>query len=828
MLDQETKNNIDSARQILVGKVPDPKSQIEQITIALIYKFMDDMDRENQEAGFKKQYFVRDWQKYAWTKLLDQRLSGDERLDLYIQAISNMPKNSHIPQLFRDIFKDAFLPYKDGRTLSLFLKEINKFTYDNSENLGSAFEYLLSIMGSQGDAGQFRTPRHIIDFIVEVVDPKKNERILDPACGTAGFLISAYKYIVKQSKEKRLTLDEKNRLMSNMIGYDISPDMVRLALVNLYLHGFSEPKIHEYDTLTSEKRWEEYFDVILANPPFMSPKGGIQPHDRFSVSATRSEVLFVDYIAEHLTLKGRAGIIVPEGIIFQSGNAYKELRKLLVDENYLYAVVSLPGGVFQPYSGVKTSILFLDRQLAKRKNEILFVRIDNDGFDLGAQRRQITKNDLPEAIKIINDWKDDKNISKNPRVIIAEKNKIAENGDYNLSAERYKIIEKRKKQKWEMVKLEELCILIRGVVYSKKDEVSTGGYKILRANNVDLFCQVNLDDIKEISKDLNISNDKKLYKNDILICLASGSKQHIGKVAFIDQDTDYYFGGFMGVIRTNEKINSKFLFYNLKADLFNSYLRHTITGANINNLNSSILYNFKIPLPPLEVQEQIVAEIETYQKIIDGARQIIENWKPKINVDEKWEMVRLGDVCEVKGGKRLPKGSDFSKHKTKHPYIRVSDFADGCIDLIKLKYINDVIFSQISNYIITKNDVYISIAGTIGLTGTIPTELDGSNLTENAAKLVIQTKNLSNRYLARILQTTNCQKQIEQLTHAVGVPKLALERIRCIEIPLPSLVDQEKIVSAIEEEEKIIIANKRLIELMENKIAAVIASIYQE
>jgi type I restriction enzyme M protein len=421
MLDQNTKQKIDSARQILVGKIPDPKAQVDQITTALVYKFMDDMDKEAQEFGGKSRFFTEKFSQYAWTKLLNPRLSGTERLDLYVRAISNMPKNPHIPQLFRDIFRDAFLPYKDARTLALFLNEINEFTYDNSENLGNAFEYLLSIMGSQGDAGQFRTPRHIIDFIVAVVDPQKNEKILDPACGTAGFLISSYKYISDQRNNKKLTLTEKDKLMNNITGYDISPDMVRLALVNLYLHGFSNPKIYEYDTLTSEKRWEENFDVILANPPFMSPKGGIIPHDKFSVAANRSEVLFVDYIAEHLTLKGRAGIIVPEGIIFQSGNAYKELRKLLVDEFYLYAVVSLPSGVFQPYSGVKTSILFLDRQMAKQKKNILFVKIDNDGFDLGAQRRSISANDLPEALKMINDWKAGKNVSKNNRVTFTGK-----------------------------------------------------------------------------------------------------------------------------------------------------------------------------------------------------------------------------------------------------------------------------------------------------------------------------------------------------------------------------------------------------------------------
>ena len=149
------------------------------------------------------------------------------------------------------------------------------------------------------------------------------------------------------------------------MGYDISPDMVRLSLVNLYLHGFNTPNIHEYDTLSSEERWNENFDVVLANPPFMSPKGGIRPHKKFTISSNRSEVLFVDYIAEHLNLKGKAGIIVPEGIIFQSGTAYKDLRKMLV-ENHLYAVVSLPAGVFNPYSGVKTSILLMDKEIAKK------------------------------------------------------------------------------------------------------------------------------------------------------------------------------------------------------------------------------------------------------------------------------------------------------------------------------------------------------------------------------------------------------------------------------------------------------------------------------
>ncbi len=401
MLDTETKRRIDNARDILVGKVPDPKTQVEQITFAMIYKFMDDMDQLSIRLGGNASFFANGYEQFAWSKLMDKKLSGEGRLDLYVRALEQMAQNPHIPQLFRDIFKGAFLPYRDSETLNLFLKEMNGFHYTHSEDLGDAYEYLLSIFATQGKAGQFRTPRHIIDFIVDCVDPGKDDTVLDPACGTAGFLVSAYKHILEKHQDPPLSPDQKQRLTENFVGYDISPDMVRLSRVNMYLHQFPNPTIHEYDTLTTEDRWDDNFDVILANPPFMTPKGGIRPHTRFAVRANRSEVLFVDYIAEHLNPGGRAGIIVPEGIIFQSSNAYKALRKMLIDGGYLYAVVSLPAGVFNPYSGVKTSILLLDKALAKQTDSILFVKVEADGYDLGAQRREINRNDVPEALAVI-------------------------------------------------------------------------------------------------------------------------------------------------------------------------------------------------------------------------------------------------------------------------------------------------------------------------------------------------------------------------------------------------------------------------------------------
>jgi len=160
MLDSTTKRRIDSARNILVGKVPDPKAQVEQITTALIYKFMDDMDRDSEEMGGKTSFFANGFERYSWNKLMDPKLGSQDRLNLYVEAISKMSQNPHIPQIFRDIFKDAFLPFRDPATLSLFLKEINEFVYDHSEKLGDSFEYLLSVLGSQGKRNPKTNPRH--------------------------------------------------------------------------------------------------------------------------------------------------------------------------------------------------------------------------------------------------------------------------------------------------------------------------------------------------------------------------------------------------------------------------------------------------------------------------------------------------------------------------------------------------------------------------------------------------------------------------------------------------------------------------------------------
>lgn len=836
MLSSETKRKIDSARDILVGKVPDPKAQVEQITTALIYKFMDDMDKEAQEIGGKARFFTNGYEKYAWTKLMDPKLGGHDRLDLYVESLTQLSLNSHIPQLFRDIFKDAFLPYRNPETLSLFIKEINGFSYVHSEDLGDAFEYLLSILGSQGDAGQFRTPRHIIDFIVAAVDPKKDDVICDPACGTAGFLISAYKHILKQhdgkddpkNKEKPLTPDDKKQMMNHFVGYDISPDMVKLSKVNMYLHGFPEPKIYECDTLSSEERWDDSFDVMLANPPFMTPKGGIKPHKRFSVQANRAEVLFVDYIKEHLRPNGRAGIIVPEGIIFQSGIAYKQLRKLLVEDG-LFAVVSLPAGVFNPYSGVKTSILFLDNQLAKKSDSILFIKIDNDGYGLGAQRREIDKNDLPLALTLINSYKRNiasknfpqtdklETLTKNTISIFVPKSKISDLGDYYLTGDRYREINVQNNQKWPMVELGEYCDLVNGYAF-KSDNYVDKGIRVVRITNVQKGEIVD-DNPKFYSSDTKEPIEKyRLFEGDLLISLTG----NVGRVGLLSKELlPAALNQRVACLRIkNDKINLKFLFFLLNKDGFEQMCIKASSGVAQKNLSTFWLSKYKIPLPPIEIQKKVINEIENYQKIIDLASEMIQVKGINISFDQSWQKISLNDLAVVRYGYTAS-----AKDEGDARFVRITDI-DEYGELISDNQKFITLDKESRSYLLKKNDVLVARTGaTFGKTMIFKEDYPAV-FASYLIRLQFDESKILPEYYWCFSQTKDYWDQAQSLVTGGGQPQFNGNVLKNILVPLPPLDKQKDIAEEfLKIRNQLVNQNLGLIGIFKERIQRVIEKI---
>ena len=826
MLDSETKHRIDTARNILVGKVPDPKSQVEHITIALIYKFMDDMDAESEEFGGKRKFFAKDFARYGWAKLMRSGLGGHETLNLYAEAIDKMSANPGIPPLFRDIFKNAYLPYRDPETLKMFLKVIDEFTYDHSERLGDAFEYLLSVLGAQGSAGQFRTPRHIIDFMVAAVDPKKTETVLDPACGTAGFLISAYKHILKANADKKghstLTPDEKGRLAQNFTGYDISPDMVRLSLVNMYLHGFPSPRIHEYDTLTSQDRWNEYADVILANPPFMSPKGGIKPHSRFGVQSKRSEVLFVDYMAEHLTPNGRAAIIVPEGIIFQSQNAYKQLRKMLV-ETSLVAVVSLPAGVFNPYAGVKTSILFLDKSLAKRTGKIAFFKVENDGFDLGAQRRPIAQNDLPAAANFCKAWlqsiRTAKPAPEHPNAQVVEKTKIAKNGEYNLSGERYRENGVRA-HRYPLVPLIDVCFINppKSEVMQLPPEtiVSFVPMADLDQNRI-YFAPKESKKLSEVGAGYTYFKDNDILLAKVTPCFENGkagiANNLLNGIGF--GSSEFY------VLRASNRVMPEYIYFCVTNDLFRNAAIDQMTGTGgLQRVPRFYVESFNIPLPPLSVQKEIVAEIEGYQKVIDGARAVLDHYHPHIPIRPEWPMVEIGTTCELINGTAF-KASDWErKEQGGLPIVRIQNLNDPNAPF------NFFSGSVSPRHLIEQNELLFSWSGSRGTSFGAHIWRGGrAILNQHIFKVLFPGNKAVREYLLHALNRAVAEVE-ENLHGGVGLVHITKGNLERIKIPLPPIAEQRAIVAEIEAEQALVEANRDLIVRMEKKIQSALARVW--
>ena len=851
MLDAETKRRIDTARDILVGKVPDPKSQVEQITIALIYKFMDDMDAESEELGGRRTFFADGFAKYGWAKLMSPGIGGHETLNLYAEAVTKMPENPGIPPLFRDIFNNAYLPYRDPETLRSFLKVIDGFSYDHSERLGDAFEYLLSVLGAQGDAGQFRTPRHIIDFMVSVIDPKKDEVVLDPACGTAGFLISSYKHILASNTgedgSSTLTPDDRARLASNFKGYDISPDMVRLSLVNMYLHGFVAPQILEYDTLTSDERWNEYADVILANPPFMSPKGGIRPHNRFSIQSKRSEVLFVDYIAEHLNPAGRAGVIVPEGIIFQSQNAHKRLRKMLL-ETCLVAVVSLPAGVFKPYSGVKTSILILDKSLARRTDSVAFFKVENDGFDLGDQRKPIEANDLPQTARAIREYLDAVQsaegaelreersayvagpgehgmtdlqiLTERGAALSAAKAKITADGECNLSGERYKD-NPEKVTEYPYVAIRKVTDFFNDGNWIESRDQSNSGIRLIQTGNIGIGEYL---DKPQKARFINEDTFSRLgctevFSGDVLV---SRLPDPVGRACIVpNRSVKQITAVDCSIIRFDRAVFLPELFVALtKSSQYFKNIEGYLTGATRPRISRSNLGKVRIPLPPLPVQKEIVAEIEGYQKVIDGARAVVDNYRPHISVNPDWPLVTVNELTRPQYG-----FTASAQDQGDTRFIRITDISErGTLSSSEPKFINAT--SECENLLLARGDILLARTGaTYGKT-LLFNEVYPAVFASYLIRLRFPPEMVDPYYYWIFAQSDNYWNQAKILVTGGGQPQFNGNAVKQIKLPLPPLTTQHAIVAEIESEQELVNANRELIARFEKKSQGVIDRVW--
>ena len=820
---EEFRRRIDTMRQILVGAVPSPAGQIDQITYALMYKFMNDIDDQSAALGGVRTYFTGEYEKCNWHALMSSSLGAHERLELYRQAIQTMAKNENIPELFRSIYQNAFLPFNSANVLTLFLKEADKFSHGETDDIGDAYEYLLSITGAQGDVGQFRTPRHIIKFIAEAVNPTKDDKVLDPAVGTAGFLIAAYSHVLSQhdgkdedgnnNDEKRLSADELDKIHHNYRGFDIDPTMVRTAKVNMYLHGFKTPDIINHDSLSSEEYWNDRYDVILANPPFMTPKGGIQPHKKFGISANRAEVLFVDYIASHLKPTGRAGIVVPEGIIFQSGKAYKELRKNLV-ENYLYAVVSLPSGVFQPYTGVKTSILLIDKTLAKERDEVLFVNVQNTGISLGSTGKKIEENDLPEALNKIYEFKNKTEIEDSELCFTISKDEIRNNPNYDLKQSLYR---KRVSHTgdYRHVKLSEVTSIAKGKSSSTK--TPPGSYPlVLMAENF------------KTSEHFDFEGRGVCVP---LMTAASTGVAVMKRVHYIEGK--FALANLLAFVQPNDEniLDPKYLYRVLLSEVDN--LAKLMKGAANVSMKTYDLEGYEIPLPPIEIQREIVAELDGYQKIIDAAQTIVQTYKPTIKINPEWENSKVGDVAEFIRGITFSSKDKLDSEDNAVLVATTKAAQEAGIRSKDLVPVDPDKVKKDKSYL-QNGDLLISVANSANLLGrrTFVNNLDPNKrysfgafmgcLRPNKELILPEYMTVffgGDRYKEFCLSRANTTTNISNLNWS---------DLQEFTIPLPPIEIQHEIVAELEAEQQLINANKKLIEIYQQKIKSKIAEVWGE
>lgn len=425
MITTQQKSEIDRLwTEFWVGGITNPLTVIEQISFLMFARLLDVTETRNEKKAERtkkpfKQIFTSKQQHLRWKSF--KQKDAPEMLRIVRDEVFPHIRSLNGGTTFSEYMQDAQLMVQKASLLVNAVNMIDALPIIEGDAKGDLYEYLLSKLTTAGINGQFRTPRHIIRFMVELLDPKPGEVIGDPACGTAGFLVGAMQYLLEKytspkgilidpkTGEKILTGDllEKYRdhIQNEMFhGFDFDATMLRIASMNLMLHGVENPDIHYMDTLSNSfpdkfsKQATGGFDVILANPPF---KGSLDEGDVHStlteaVKTKKTELLFLTLILRMLKTGGRSATIVPDGVLFGSSKAHTALREILVKANQLEAVISLPSGVFKPYAGVSTAILVFAK--GGKTDDVFFYDVAADGYSLDDKRDPTADNDLPDAL----------------------------------------------------------------------------------------------------------------------------------------------------------------------------------------------------------------------------------------------------------------------------------------------------------------------------------------------------------------------------------------------------------------------------------------------
>lgn len=469
MVTGELKRRVDALwTEFWQGGITNPLTVIEQITFLMYARLLDinearDENRQKRSGKSFTRRFKEDEQHLRWSQF--RHLGADEMLPTVRDKVfPHFRSTVASGTAFAEFMKDAQLMIQKPGLLVKAVNMIHELPLTEGDTKGDLYEYLLSKLTTAGINGQFRTPRHIIRLMVDMLDPKPTDVIGDPSCGTGGFLVNVMEYLLETYTSPEAIIEEtdaetgavekiytgdlleehREHIRSDMFhGFDFDATMLRIAAMNLMLHGVDDPDIHYQDTLSTgftekyPKQATEGFDVILANPPF---KGSLDFEDVHSgllrqVKTKKTELLFLVLILRMLKIGGRSATIVPDGVLFGSSGAHRQLRERLIDHNQLEAVISLPSGVFRPYAGVSTGILVFTK--GGRTDNVFFYDVQADGLSLDDKREPVEENDLPNCLDRWRSRDPETDTDRKSKAFFVPAVEIRDAG-YDLSLSRYK------------------------------------------------------------------------------------------------------------------------------------------------------------------------------------------------------------------------------------------------------------------------------------------------------------------------------------------------------------------------------------------------------
>lgn len=450
MVTGELKTKVDGVWDIFwSGGVTNPLTVIEQLTYLMFIKILDDNETRREKnaellgESVTNPIFDADHQNCRWH--IFRNYEPDAMYENMVQNVFPFIKGelgSSKDTAFAKYMKDAILVVSNARTLTRIVDKLEEIDLSNKDIMGDVYEYLLSKLATSGQNGQFRTPRHIIKMMVDLMQPTPEDAICDPAMGSAGFICMAAQYIKDHYKTELMRADVQQRFQTTMFtGHDTDSTMMRIGAMNMMLHGVEAPNISQLDSLSEDNEERGAYTLIMANPPFKGSldKETIAKDLRNTVSTNKTELLFLALFLKSLKVGGRCASIVPDGVLFGSQKAHKAIRRELIENNRLVAVISMPSGVFKPYAGVSTAILIFTRTDNGGTDNVWFYDMQADGFSLDDKREPIKDNDIPDIIERFHNLDAEKDRARTEKSFMVPVQEIIDN-DYDLSINKYKEI----------------------------------------------------------------------------------------------------------------------------------------------------------------------------------------------------------------------------------------------------------------------------------------------------------------------------------------------------------------------------------------------------